>query len=56
VGIVVSMWQIQLLPFGTLWSFFGGAGCFNLWLVESANVEAVDMEGLVLSIICLKLY
>ena len=27
--------------------FFWGAGCFNLWLVESANVEAVDMEGLV---------
>ena len=46
MGIVVSMRQIQLLPFETLWNFFGGRDVFSLWLVESANVEAVDMEGL----------
>ena len=35
--IVASMWQIQVLLFGTFWNFFLNTA--DLWLAESANAE-----------------
>ena len=48
---VTSMWQIQVLLFGTFWNFFFFFfNIFDPWLVEFMDVEFVDTEGQLCSV------
>jgi len=41
--IVAGMQQIQVLLWGIFWIYF--PNIFNLWLVESMDVETMNVEG-----------
>ena len=43
--LVASMWQGQVLLFGTFWNFFLFLNHFDPLLVELVDAEREDMEG-----------